>query len=311
MCERVVVTGGSGFIGSHIIKELRLRGYSPANFDIWANPRHDVRNPWAVMDYFKGASAVMHLAAEPYIPYGYQNPELFIDTNITGTMIVLNAVRRLNIDRLLVWSSSEIYGTCQTHRDEVRGMDETHPLNPHSTYAVTKLAQDRLAFSAWKEHKLPVIIVRQFNCYGPNETQPYIVPTLIEQRSQYEHFNLGNVEAKRDFTYVEDAARAGVDLLENSEAVGEIFNVGTGKAYSVRDIASKISQIFDPKFIAPINIDAYKLRPHDVDLLICDPTKMRLLTGWKPKVNLDEGLKKTVEWYNNHGGWDYRNKGVD
>ena len=301
MCKEVVVTGSAGFIGSHVCDELRRRGYVVRDFDIWTNPQQDVRDPWAVMDALNGADAVLHLAAEPYIPYCYQNPKLFFETNANGTLNVLMAAKRFGIGRVIYWSTSEVYGTAQRNP-----MDESHPLNPHSTYAVSKLAADRLCLTFYKEHSVPVVILRQFNCYGPRETQPYVIPEIIKQLAIGPNLTLGNVDAERDFTYVEDAARAAVDLMECEEAIGEVVNIGTGVCWRIEDIATQLGKTMGYDEVS-IRTDVARLRPFDVDRLVCDSAKLRRLIGWKPSIGLEAGLQKTADWFRGNGGkWDFR-----
>ncbi|GAG20023.1 unnamed protein product, partial [marine sediment metagenome] len=255
---------------------LEKRGYDVYNFDIYSNPVQDIRDPWAVMDAVREVDVVLHLAAEPFIPYGYHNPKLFVETNILGTLNILLACKRYDIKRLVHWSSSEVYGTNQGRVklfSKNTTMDESHPTLPHSTYAVTKLAADRLCYTFFREHKVPVVILRQFNSYGPRETQPYVIPEIIEQLAKSPELSLGNIHAQRDFTYVEDSARAGVDLLECDDAVGEVVNVGSGRAWAIEKIAFMLSEIMRPGEHVKINVDEAKLRPYDVDVLRCDPGK--------------------------------------
>lgn len=300
MFDKVLVTGSAGFIGSHIVDELRARKYKVKGFDIHTSNIEDICNPFAVMDAMEGCDAVMHLAAEPYIPYCYQNPRKFFETNANGTLNVLMAAKRKKVKRVVYWSSSEIYGSAQK-----LPMGEDHPLNPHSTYAVSKLAGDRLCYTFFKEHGLPVTILRQFNCYGPRETQPYVIPEIISQLHKGKTLRLGNVNACRDFTYVEDAASAGVDVLEHKEANGEVINVGSGRTRSIKEIADAIGEVM---LMEPdIRVDKDKLRPYDVDVLICDNAKMEKLTGWTPTTGFHDGLVQTVKFFvKNSYRWDYR-----
>jgi nucleoside-diphosphate-sugar epimerase len=243
---------------------------------------------------------LIHLAAEPYIPYCYQNPALFFETNATGTLNVLMAAKRHGLKRVLHYSSSEIYGTAQQ-----KLMNENHPLNPHSTYAVSKLAGDRLCWTFHKEHKLPVTIIRQFNCFGPRETQPYVIPEIIRQLSKGTKLKLGNLEACRDFTYVADAARACIDLMECDQSIGEVVNIGTSQTRSIREIAHEIGKAM--KKIPDIEVEESRLRPYDVDVLQCDYRKLHSLTRWEPTTSFTEGIKRTVKFFkSNRNRWDYR-----
>jgi len=301
--RKILVTGGVGFLGSHVCDELKARGYLVKVFDIWANPMQDIRNPWAVINAMEEVDAVMHLAAEPFIPYGSQDPTLFVETNINGPLNILNAANKYNL-RVVTWSSSEVYGTARSREP----MNEDHHTLPHSTYAVTKLAAARLAFTFPKEHALPVTILRQFNCYGPNETQPYVIPTIIEQLDKAPELHLGNVWAERDFTFAPDAARAAVDLLKCEEAIGEVVNVGTGETNSIQDIAYALWEIMRKDDQVKIHKEQQdRMRPYDVDRLLCDASKLVSLIGWKPSTELEEGLEKTVAWYREHG-WTFRHQ---
>lgn len=301
--ERVLVTGSEGFIPSHIVTELENRGYEVIHFDIFTNPLEDVRNPKAVRHYMKDVDYCLHLAANPYIPYGYEHPEEFFETNATGTLNVLNAAKDIGV-RVVYWSTSEVYGTAE---DPNLPMNEEHRIRPHSTYAVAKLAGDGLCRTYFKEHSLDVTVLRQFNSFGPNEKWPYVIPEIIEQLDKGTELRLGNIYAQRDFTYVVDAARAGVDVMESPHLTGQIVNCGTGKTWSVEQLAYMIGEIMHPGKQIDIRIDKSKLRPFDVDRLICDSRKLQFITGWKPEVGIYEGLEKTVEWFKQNGcKWDYR-----
>ena len=252
---------------------------------------------------------VFHLAAEPYIPLGYAYPERFMRTNYAGTLNVMMACRTFEVKRVIHYSSSEIYGTNQHEwnyaTDEAEeSMDEDHPTLPQSTYAVSKLAADNLCRVLWKEHGIPVTIVRPFNCYGPRETHPYIIPDVIAQFTKLGEAHVGNLTPKRDFTYVTDHARAVALLAEHDGQEGEIFNVGTGEAPSMREVVDLLNTIIlngDGKVI----VEGVRLRPYDVDELVCDSSKLCDLTGWKPEVPFGEGLQRTVDWYKQHKSWSW------
>ena len=179
-------------------------------------------------------------------------------------------------------------------------MDENHPTNPLSTYAVSKLAADRLCFTLHHEQNIPAVILRQFNSYGPRETQPYVIPEIIAQLSRSNKLVVGNINAKRDFTYVEDAAKAAIALMKEEKAEGEVFNVGCGEEYSVKEIAHLIAEAIGYDSI-DIEINPEKFRKLDVERLQCDYSKLHKLTGWKPEIGMKEGLKRTIEWFNENG----------
>ena len=302
MREKVLVTGSDGFIATHLLEELKRRGYLVRRFDIWSDPAQDVRDPWAVSEAVQDCRFIIHTAASPYIPHCYVAPKLFFDTNAVGTLNLLIASKNLDIERFIYYSSSEIYGTAQQQK-----MNETHPLNPHSLYAVSKLAGDRLCYSFYREHGVPVTILRQFNCFGSHETHPYIIPEIIEQLNKNKgKLYLGNIGAERDFLYVEDAALACIDIMESDKMVGEVINIGSGISHSIESIARLIGRImgFDD---VEICVDKNRLRPYDVDKLVCDNSKIRRLIGWRPVTSFEDGLKRTIEWFHENGDkWNYR-----
>jgi len=301
--ETVLCTGSSGFIGSHIVEELKRRGYHVVTFDIYDNPLEDVRDIKAVRHYMKNVDYCLHLAANPYIPYGYEHPNEFFDTNATGTLNILNAARDEDV-RVVYWSTSEVYGTAE---DPQKPMNEDHRIRPHSTYALAKYAGDGLCFTYFKEHGLDVTIMRQFNCYGPKETWPYVIPEIISQLHNGTHLTLGNVNAERDFTYVEDAARAGVDVMECPHLTGQIVNCGSGMTWSIAQLATMLGNIMHPGKVISIDVDRGRLRPYDVDRLLCDNRKLRFMTGWEPEVGVMDGLRRTVDWFTENGcKWNYR-----
>jgi len=303
--EKVFVSGSDGFLAGHVIKELNSRGYMVIPFDNYTDKRQDVRDYKAVETMMDDVDYVCHLAASPYIPWGYDAPQHFFETNANGTLNILQAAIDRDI-RIVYWSTSEVYGTSQ-HPD--KPMDENHPLNPHSTYAASKLAGDRLCYTFHKEHDIDVTVMRMFNNYGPGETWPYVIPEIIEQLSKGTTLHLGNINAMRDFTYAEDGARASVDVMECTALSGQAVNVGSGISYSVKYLADLLAEIMRPGERVNILTDENRLRPHDVDKLLCNPGKLEFFTGWRPSVGIREGLEKTVEFfYGNGGKWDYRGK---
>jgi len=301
--EKVLVTGSDGFIASHVVDELDKRGYEVIPFDIYSNPDQDIRNPKMVDTYMSLADYCLHLAANPYIPYGYSHPNEFFEVNANGTQNVLNAARKTGT-RIVYTSTSEVYGTAE---DPNLPMNENHRINPQSTYAVAKYAGDGLCTTYHKEHRIDVTTVRMFNNYGPRETWRYVIPEIIEQLSRSPALSLGNIYAERDFTYVTDGARALVDVMESDRLNGEVVNCGTGVTWSVEEIASLLGDLFYPDSEIVIKVDESRLRPWDVDRLICDARKLKRATGWKPKVGFKEGLEKTVDWFRDNGSkWNFR-----
>ena len=317
--KNVLVTGGAGFIGSSLVRELLRRGAKVIVYDnfIYGDKRNlaevedsikivkgDVLS-WKIYHTIKEYKVqyVFHLAAEPYIPHSYDNPEKFFDVNVKGTMNVLTACKTLDVKRIVHFSSSEVYGAAQ-----YIPMDEKHPTLPLSTYAVSKLAADRLCFVFHHEHGIPVIILRPLNAYGPRETQPYVIPEIISQLARGKVVKLGNIKARRDFTYVEDIARGAVDLMESDIPDGEVVNLGSNKTYSVEELAHLVGELMGYDKIE-IEIEKSRLRPLDVNLLQCDYRKAKKYIDWEPKVDIREGLKRTIEWYMKNGRqWLYEKR---
>ena len=309
--ENVLITGGAGFVGSALVRELLKEGANVVVYDNFLYGDRcnlmDVEDSiqivngdvlsWRIYGAIKEHKVkyVFHLAAEPYIPHCYDNPEKFFDVNVKGTMNVLMACKTLDVKRVLHFSSSEVYGTAQ-----YTPMDEKHPTLPLSNYAVSKLAADRLCFVFHHEHGIPVIILRPFNCYGPRETQPYVIPEIISQLCRGSTVKLGNVKAKRDFTYVEDTAKAAIAAMKSDIPNGEVVNVGSNKAYSIEELAYLVGKLVGYKEIE-IKVDSSRLRPMDVNVLQCDYSRIKKYTDWEPVINIEDGLKRTIDWYRENG----------
>ena len=302
---RVVVTGGAGFIGSFVTKQLVEKGCHVtvldnlssgkpeyiAGLDRVSLVKGDICDEKAVQEVLKDKDAVVHLAALPFIPDSYYFPEEFFRVNSMGTVnVVWKAIQSEAVEKFIHISSSEVYGSA-IHIP----MNEDHPTLPHSTYAVSKLAGDRAVFTMYKEHSFPTVIIRPFNSYGPNITQPYIIPEIISQLQATDgHVKLGNTDSSRDFTYVTDIAEGITLALFKDEAVGETINLGSGRDVKIREIVSLVADIMGKN--AEIERDLSRIRSYDVARLVCDNSKAQRLLGWKPKVALEEGLRRTVEW---------------
>lgn len=308
--SNVLVTGGAGFIGSALVRELEkiecevtvldnLTAGLPEHLDgTKANlVEGDIRNKDLLREILRRDKIdyCFHLAAEPYIPKGYQNPEIMFDVNTLGTINILKQCHRAKVKRIMYYSTSEVYGTAQ-----ILPMNEKHPTMPHSIYACAKLAADRACFILWKERKIPVIILRQFNCFGPREAQPYIIPELVSQFSRRTELHLGNLKARRDFIYVHDAARGAIMLMGIPKTESMIINLGRGKNWSIEEIVKHVAKVMKVNDYSIVH-EKKRMRPYDVDELLCDNTLFTQLTGGISFTPFDEGLKRTVEWYNKHG----------
>jgi dTDP-glucose 4,6-dehydratase len=317
MSKKVLVTGGAGFIGSNLVCALLKREYEvtvldnlsiglrdnlPKSDDV-ARVRMitgDVRDFELVSTVVPGHQCVMHLAAQAFIPLSYQLPLQICETNAIGSINIFKACLDHNIDRLIHISSSEVYGSAK-----YTPMTEKHPLNPYSTYAVAKAAADMWAQTFFLEHKLPVVILRPFNTFGPRESLPYFIPEMIRQCLKENVIQVGNLETCRDFTYVQDTVEAMVTALETDGIEGEIINLGTGKTWKMREILEIIKKHTKAE-TKEVVVNEKRLRPKDVTLLVTDNKKARKVLSWKPSTSFDEGIRKTTEWYKNSGMlWGY------
>ena len=307
--SRILVTGGAGFIGSEVVRQLCeleaevtvLDNFSSGKmeyikkFDDIKVVEGDICDGEVVSKALKDQEMVIHLAALPFIPDCYYHPEEFFKVNAMGSVnIMRKSIQSETVKKFIHVSSSEVYGTAR-----YAPMDEEHPTLPHSTYAVSKLAADRAIFAMHKEHGFPAVIIRPFNSYGPKVTQPYIIPEIALQLLSADGcVQLGNVEVSRDFTYVTDTARGIIMALTNKNAVGETINLGSGREVKIRDLVFLMAKLLGKQ--VKIERDPTRLRPYDVERLLCDYTKARKILEWEPKVSLEEGLKKTIEWITNN-----------
>lgn len=306
--RRVVVTGGAGFIGSELTRQLVARGARVTVLDSFASGKHeyikelrvqiktgDICDKKAVEDSLKDQEIVYHLAALPFIPDSYVNPEQFFRVNVEGSInLMTQAIQSKTVERFVYLSSSEVYGTAQ-----VTPMNEDHPTKPQSTYAVSKLAADRAVFTLHKEQGFPAVIIRLFNTYGPNITQPYIIPEIALQLLQGNGtISLGNVDSARDFTHVEDSARAIILASLAHDTIGEVINVGSGKDIKIIHLAGLIARILGKRFA--LARDMTRFRPYDVERLVCDNSKAKRVLNWEPKIGIEEGLSRTVDWIKRH-----------
>ena len=302
---KVLVTGGAGFIGSEVVSQLIKHGayvtvldnfssgkkqYLPSNKKLKII-KGDIRNEQLVIKSLKDQEAVIHLAALPFIPDSYYYPGDFFSVNTTGSVNMLwNSLKSKSVEAFVHVSTSEVYGSAQ-----FVPMDENHPTAPHSTYAVSKLAGDRAAFTLHKENGIPVVVIRPFNSYGPRFTEPYIIPEIMSQILRGEkEITLGNINSSRDFTFVSDTADAMIKSISEKKAIGEIINVGSGTEISILNLANKIAKL--AKRSIKIKYDEGRERPYDVNRLVCNNHKARTILDWKPKTTMQKGLDLTFKW---------------
>lgn len=313
--KKVLVTGADGFIGSTLVEQLLNEGalvrafvfYNSFNSFGWLDtlPKEtrdkievfpgDIRDPWLVSEAVKDCDVVFHLAALISIPYSYGAVESFIDTNVKGTLNVLQAARTHKTGRVLITSTSEVYGTAR-----YVPMDEQHPLQSQSPYSASKSSADRLGESFYKSFGVPVVTVRPFNAFGPRQSTRAVLPTIITQvLSGAPTIKLGRLDTIRDWNYVQDVASAYVALACADGVIGEEVNISSGEGITIGEAVEKIIALTGRQ--VTIETDAARLRPDssEVERLIGSCEKLKQLTGWKPQYTFDEGLEATIAWYSN------------
>ena len=299
-----------GFIGSHLVEELVKQGYEVKafvlynSFNTWGwldtlsqeTMEHvevftgDVRDPNGVYEAMRGCSAVFHLAALIAIPFSYHSPDAYVDTNIKGTLNILQAARKLDLDRVLVTSTSEVYGTAQ-----YVPIDEKHPYQGQSPYSATKIGADRLAESFYRSFDLPVTIVRPFNTYGPRQSARAVIPTIITQLlAGKTEIKLGALSPTRDFNYVKDTANGFIKMYESDRTIGEEINIATQQEISIGELAEELIRQINPA--AQIICDEERLRPSksEVNRLLGSNEKILRLTDWQPQYTFEQGLAETI-----------------
>lgn len=310
---KILVTGADGFIGSHLTEELVKQGHEVRafvyynSFNSWGwldtFPEDiiseieifpgDIRDPNGVKEAMKGVDEVYHLAALIAIPFSYHSPDSYVDTNIKGTLNVLQAARDLGTKRVLVTSTSEVYGTAQ-----YVPIDEKHPYQGQSPYSATKIGADRIAESFYRSFDTPVTIVRPFNTYGPRQSARAVIPTIITQLlAGYEEIKLGDLTPTRDFNYVKDTVQGFIEIAKSENTIGEEINIATQRETSIGELAEELIRQINPN--AKIVTDKQRLRPEksEVNRLLGSNEKIKKLTNWEPKYTLETGLAETIEWF--------------
>lgn len=310
--KKVLVTGADGFIGSHLTEMLLERGYDVRafvyynSFNRWGwldtFPKEkldqieiftgDIRDPNGVYESMRGVEEVFHLAALIAIPFSYHSPDSYVDTNVKGTLNVLQAARKLETSRVLVTSTSEVYGTAK-----YVPIDEAHPYQGQSPYSATKIGADRLAESFYRSFGTPLTIVRPFNTYGPRQSARAVIPTIITQLlSGKKEIRLGSLTPTRDFNYVKDTVNGFLEISRSEKTIGEEINVATQHEISIGELAEEIIRQINPE--ARIVCEEQRLRPtnSEVNRLLGSNKKIMELTSWRPQYTLSEGIAETIDW---------------
>lgn len=319
MRNKILVTGADGFIGSHLTEQLVREGYNVKafvyynSFNSWgwldSSPDDikkdlevfsgDIRDPHGVKEAMKDCDIVLHLAALIAIPYSYYSPDTYVDTNIKGTLNILQSARELGVSKVVHTSTSEVYGTAQ-----YVPIDENHPLQGQSPYSASKIGADQMALSFYRSFETPVSIIRPFNTYGPRQSARAVIPTIITQlASGRNKIKLGALSPTRDFNYVKDTVNGFISVMNSEKSIGEVINIGSNYEVSIEETANLIAEVMG----VPIEIesDENRLRPEksEVERLWADNSKARDLLNWSPEYSGVEGFKRglaeTIEWFTN------------
>ena len=317
--KRILVTGADGFIGSHLTEQLLRSGHNVRafvlynSFNSWGwldyTPQDiqdnlevfpgDIRDPHGVNKAMRGCDVVLHLAALIAIPYSYHSPDTYVDTNIKGTLNILQSARNLNVAKVVHTSTSEVYGTAQ-----FVPINEEHPLKGQSPYSAAKIAADQMAIAFYNSFNTPVTIIRPFNNYGPRQSARAVIPTVVTQIANGQRtIKLGSIHPTRDFTYVKDSVRGFISAAQSDASVGEVINIGSNYEISIGELVKVIANIMRVKI--EIQTEQERVRPQksEVTRLWADNTKAIRLLGWKPEYAGPEGLKRglteTINWFSN------------
>ncbi len=314
--DKILITGADGFIGSHLTERLIDKGYQVKafvyynSFNTWGwldtlpeEKRNkieifcgDIRDPNGVYEAMKNVDVVYHLAALIAIPFSYHSPDSYVDTNIKGTLNILQAARKLHTSRIIVTSTSEVYGTAQ-----YVPIDEKHPYQGQSPYSASKIGADRLAESFYRSFNLPISIVRPFNTFGPRQSARAVIPTIITQLLKgTSEIRLGSLTPTRDFNYVKDTVDGFIAIAESNQTIGEEINIATQHEISIGDLANELIRQINPK--AKIICEEKRLRPDksEVNRLLGSNEKIKRLTNWKPKYTFEKGLEETIEFFHSN-----------
>jgi len=312
--KKVLVTGAGGFIGSHLVEKLvnkgnKVRAFVHYNsFNRWGwldyiekDKRDsidvfigDIRDPYGVKKAVEGCDIIFHLAALIGIPYSYYSPASYVDTNIKGTLNILQAAKELEIEKIIHTSTSEVYGTAQ-----FIPISEKHPINPQSPYSATKAGADNLALSFNRSFDLPIVIIRPFNTYGPRQSARAIIPSIIIQIfNKKKKIMLGSLHPTRDLTYVNDTVDGFIKVAESAISVGKVINIGSNSEISIKDLVILITKLMNAKI--EVALDNKRIRPRESEVMrLCADIGEAKKIGWHPRYTIEEGLKETIKWFSN------------
>jgi dTDP-glucose 4,6-dehydratase len=311
--KKVLVTGAGGFIGSHLVEELVIKGcmvtafvhYNSFNRWGWLDylPKvmlssikvftGDIRDPHGVKKAMEHAEVVFHLAALIGIPYSYHSPDTYVDTNVKGTLNILQSARELNVERIIHTSTSEVYGTAQ-----FVPITEEHPINPQSPYAATKAGADFLALTFYRSFQTPVVIIRPFNTYGPRQSARAVVPTIITQiLAGQKVIKLGSINPTRDLNFVKDTVRGFILAAESETGTGEVIQIGSGQEKSIGELALKVAEIMGVSISVVSEEERIRPEKSEVERLLADSGKAKKMIHWEPLFSLEQGLTETIHWF--------------
>jgi len=309
--KKILVTGATGFIGSHLVEELVNKGAQVrilvryrsdgkignlekmpkeilGKLEIY---RGDLKNFDAVKKAAKDVDIIFHLGAIISIPFSYADPREIVDVNVIGTLNILRAGQEHNSKKIVITSTSEVYGTAI-----YTPIDEKHPLQAQSPYSASKISADKLAESFFRTYNLPITIVRPFNTYGPRQSMRAVIPTIIYQALTKEKIDIGSLDPKRDFTFVKDIVKGFIKSAESEDNIGEVINIGSGKAISVKELVEKIGKILGKNLITETNEKKVRPENSEVGLLLCNNLKAKRLINWEPETSFEKGLFEIIKY---------------
>lgn len=311
--KRILITGADGFIGSHLTELLCSSGYDVTALALYNSFNHwgwledirnqskikiitgDIRDPGFCRKIVKNQDIIFNLAALIAIPYSYNAPQSYVDTNVIGTTNLCEAARDSNIKSFIQTSTSEVYGTA-----DYVPIDEKHPLKPQSPYSASKIGSDSIAMSFYFSFGLPVTLIRPFNAYGPRQSSRAIIPSIITQiSSRKKILNLGDLSPTRDFTFVKDLCKCILKISETKQAIGKTINIGTGMEISIKDLVNEIKNLMNSRIKVISKQERKRPKNSEVYRLCCDNSLLKSLTNYSPRTSLTKGLAETIKWFEN------------